>query len=72
MFNIKKYLIRKSTEDHALSSDSCFNNDMENNDEVIYRDLNRTQVNPALNSVKKMCCTSTTLKVMEDIAQYAL
>jgi len=60
-----------SAEDHALSSDSCFDNDMENNDEVIYRDLNRAQVN-ALNPVKKICCTSTTLKIMKDIAQYAL
>ena len=47
-----------SDEDHALSNDSCFNNDMENDDdiiEVIHRDLNRTQVN-ILRPMKKMCC----------------
>ena len=35
-----------------LSSDSCFDSDMENDNEIIYRDLNRAQVN-ALNPVKK-------------------
>ena len=37
-----------SNEDHALSDDSCFGSDMENDDDtigVIYRDLNQVQVN---------------------------
>ena len=47
-----------SDEDHALSNDSCFGSDMENDDdiiEVIWRDLNRTQVN-TLCPMKKICC----------------
>jgi len=38
-----------------LCSVKCFDSDMENNDKVIYRNLNRAQVN-VLNPVKKMCC----------------
>ena len=50
---------KMSDEDHALSGDSCFGSDMENDDdtiEVIYRDLNQAQVN-TLCAMKKMCCT---------------
>jgi len=45
-------------ENHALSNDSYFGSDIKNDDdiiEVIYRDLNRAQVN-TLRPVKKMCC----------------
>ncbi|KYQ52675.1 hypothetical protein ALC60_08207 [Trachymyrmex zeteki] len=47
-----------SNEDHALSSDSCFDSDMDFDDDstqVIYRDLNRAQVN-AIHTMRKMCC----------------
>ena len=58
-----------SDEDYALSNDSCFDNDMENDNDtigVIYWDLNRTQVN-TLRPVKKMCAlNSITLMVMKD------
>ena len=57
MINMKKYLIM-SDEDHALSNDSYFGSDMKNDDdtiEIIYRNLNRAQVN-ILRLVKKMCC----------------
>ena len=48
-----------SDEDYALADDSCFDSDIENDDntiEIIYRDLNQAQVN-TLRPMKKMCCT---------------
>jgi len=47
-----------SDEDHVLLNDSYFGSDMKNDDdiiEVIYRDLNRAQVN-TLRLLKKIYC----------------
>jgi len=47
-----------SDEDYALLNDLYFGSDMENDDditEVIYRNLNRAQVN-TLRPGKKICC----------------